>query len=218
MPRKARVGILGSGDVGQTLGGSFAALGYDVLLGSRSPDSAKLKKWMKSAKGHAATGTFAEAAAHGDILVLATHGEATQAVLDRLGAHVFDGKLVLDATNPLTFHNHEPPGLFVGTTDSLGERVQRALPGARVVKCFNTVPNGLMVHPRFHDGPSRMLICGEDAGAKRRTDAILKEFGWAGALDVGGIEAARWLEALVPLWMRACMATGSWDLVLNVVT
>ncbi len=217
MPGKARVGILGSGEVGQTLGRGFAAHGYDVVLGSRSPTSAKLQTWLKSAKGKLATGTFAEATGHGEILVLATHGEATQAVLDALGPDAFAGKLVLDATNPLTFDEHRPPGLFVGTTDSLGERVQRALPGAQVVKCFNTVPSSRMVHPTFNDGPSKMLICGDDARAKRRTDAILKEFGWGGALDVGGIDAARWLEALVPLWVRTCTALGSWDLVLNVV-
>lgn len=209
MPGTKRVGILGSGDVAKQLGRGFAKHGYEVRLGTRDP--AKLAAWAKEAGPHASIGSFAEAAAFGDVVVLATHGAATEAVLDLAGPGTFAGKVVLDATNPLEFGKGGVPGLFVGTTDSLGERVQRKLPAAKVVKCFNTVGNVRMVDPKFAAGPVRMMICGNDAGAKKLADEILREFGWAGALDVGGIDGARWLEALVPLWVRAGQALGTWE-------
>jgi 8-hydroxy-5-deazaflavin:NADPH oxidoreductase len=218
MAAKSRVGVLGSGDVGQRLAGGFASRGYDVMIGSRTPNSEKLQKWRKSVKGTAATGTFAEAAAHGDVVVIATHGAATEALLDQIGPKPFSGKLVIDVTNPLVFSKQGPPGLFVGTTDSLGERVQRKLPGANVVKAFNTVPNVRMVDPKFKAGAVRLLIAGDDPAAKKRTEEILKEFGWAGAIDAGGIESARWLEAVTPLWVRTAMAVDDWSVVLNVVS
>jgi len=124
---------------------------------------------------------------------------------------------VLDATNRLDFSHRMPPGLMVGTTNSLGERVQRRLPDARVVKCFNTVGNTKMVHPKFREGTPVMFICGNDATAKEETRAILRELGWPKGFDVGGIDGARWLEALVPLWVRVGAALNAWDHAFTVV-
>ena len=208
MAAAKRVGVLGSGDVGQQLGRAFGAHGYEVKLGTREPK--KLAAWVAEAPTRRSAGSFAEAAAFGDPVVLATHGEATEAALDLAGPAAFRGKLVLDATNPLDFSHGMPPGLFVGLSDSLGERVQRKLAGAHVVKCFNTVANLKMVDPTFAAGPARMWICGDDAGAKGRTEAILRELGWSGALDVGGIDGARWLEAMVPLWVRVGQTLGTY--------
>ena len=207
MPAGQRVGILGSGVVGQQLGRGFAKHGFDVMLGSRDP--AKLEPWRKKTSGKVSIGTFAQAAAHGEVVILALHGGATEDAIDLAGAKNFSGKLVLDATNPLDFSHGMPPGLLLGTTDSLGERVQKKLPDARVVKCFNTVGNVQMVDPKFQEGVPPMLICGNDADAKKRADAILRELGWPGAMDVGGIEGARWLEAIVPLWVRAGQALNT---------
>ena len=193
------VGVLGSGIVGQTLGRGFAKEGYAVKVGSGTPNSDKLREWVRSAGKNASTGTFAQAAAYGDILVLATLGTAVERVIDLAGEKNFDGKVLIDATNPLDFKGTSV-GLFVGTTDSLGERIQRRLPKAKIVKCFNTVGNSQMVDPKHKE--SEMLICGNDAAAKGQVTKILKEFGWKGAIDVGGIEGARWLEALVPLWVK----------------
>ena len=204
-----RVGILGSGDVGRQLGQGFARPGFDVMVGSREP--AKLAAWRASAGGSVRTGTFAEAAAHGEILLLATRGSATESAIDLGGPEHFAGKLVLDATNPLDFSAGMPPGLFVGTTDSLGERVQRKLPAAHVVKCFNTVGNAQMVDPSFERGIPPMLICGNDAEAMARTETLLRELGWPGAVDIGGIDGARWLVALVPLWVRAGQALNTFQ-------
>lgn len=210
-----RVGILGSGVVGQVLGTGFVSSGYDVMIGSRTPGSPKLKSWTQKAGGKASTGTFAQTAAYGEIIVLATLGEATEKIIDAAGPSNFRGKLLIDATNPLDFSKGMPPGLFVGLTDSLGERVQRKLPEAKVVKCFNTVGNSQMINPTFKD--VEMLICGDDREAKRKVERILKEFGWKGAIDVGGIDGARWLEALVPLWVRVGAGLNSRNHVFKVL-
>ena len=184
------------------------------MIGSRDPGSAKLKAWKKAAGKSASTGTFAEAAAYGSTLVIATLGSATEEAIDLAGPKNFNGKLVIDTTNPLDFSKGMPPGLFVGTTDSLCERIQRKLPRARVVKCFNTVGNSQMVDPTY-DGVE-MMICGNDKRAKEETALILKEFGWA-AVDVGDIAGARWLEALVPLWVRVGVARNNWNNVFKVL-
>jgi predicted dinucleotide-binding enzyme len=143
-----------------------------------------------------------------------TLGAAVNDVLRIAGPANFKGKVVIDVTNPLGGEDLVP---FVGLTDSLGERVQRALPGAKVVKAFNTVPNTQMVDPKFAGGIPEMPIAGDDAAAKSKVTAILKDFGWPGAIDIGGIEGARWLEALVPLWVAVGMKIGRWDHAFKVV-
>ena len=212
-----KVGILGSGDVGQALGRGFAARGHDVMIGSRNPKGEGLAKWLRAVKGKgkATTGTFEEAAKHGEVVVLATLGAAVEEVLKTAGHSRFDGKVVIDVTNPLADDPNLVP--FVGMTDSLGERIQRALPRARVVKAFNTVPNTQMVDPKFAGGAPDLMICGNDAAAKKTVVGIVKEFGWPGGLDLGGIEAARWLEASVSLWVLVGMRTGRWDHAFKVV-
>lgn len=186
-----------------------------MKLGSRSPNDEKLKEWKKEVGGETTTGTFAEAATFGDILVFAVLGSAIDDVISLAGAKNFAGKVVIDTTNALDFSNGPPPGLFTGLTDSLGERIQRKLPDAKVVKCFNTVPNTRMINPG--DKSAEMLICGNDAEAKRQVTQILKQFGWAGAIDIGGIAESRWLEAFVPLWVRTAVSTGNWNSMFKVV-
>lgn len=205
-----KVGILGSGDVARVLGEGFASRGHDVKMGSRDPKSEAVRKWLKGTKGKVSAGSPADAAAHGEVLVLAVLGAAAEQVIDLAGPTNFSGKVVIDVTNPLDLSKGMPPGLFVGTTDSLGERIQRKVPEAHVVKCFNIVGNELMVDPKVPGGPPDMLIAGNDAGAKKKVTGILAEFGWPGAIDIGGIDGARWLEASVPLWVRTCIALGDW--------
>lgn len=204
-----RLGILGSGDVGQALGRGFARHGWDVQLGTRSPE--KLDKWRRETEGTVSVGSFADAAAHGDVVALAVLGEAVADVLEQAGPEQFAGTLVLDATNPLDFSKGMPPHLLFGGTDSLGERVQAQLPDAAVVKCFNTVSNVQMVDPEFEEGTPPMLICGNDADAKARTEELLVELGWPAAMDVGDITSARYLEALVPLWVRVGTLLDTWN-------
>src|SRR5213080_926356 len=210
-----KVSILGSGDVGKALGKGFVSRGHEVKIGSRTPNSDKLKTWVNQVGKNASTGTFEATAAFGDILVLATNGSAIESAIDLARPQNFDGKLVIDVTNQLDFSRGPPPGMLYSPSDSLGQRVQRKLPSAKVVKCFNTVPNSQMVDPKFKD--VEMMICGNDPVAKQQTMKILKDFGWKGAIDLGGIEHARWLEAFVPLWARVGMSLNTWDHVFKVV-
>ncbi len=211
-----RIGILGSGNVGLSLGKGFAAHGHDVKIGSRNAKKADLQKWLKSTKGTVSAGSLAEAATHGEIVVLCTLGSAAEAAIDLAGPARFRDKVVIDVTNPLDFSSGGAPGLFVGTSDSLGERIQRKLPKAKVVKAFNIVNHQTMISPRMKEGVPDMLIAGDDADAKKTVERLLGELGWGEAIDVGGIDAARWLEAWVPLWVRVAMKLGTYNVALKV--
>jgi 8-hydroxy-5-deazaflavin:NADPH oxidoreductase len=205
-----RVGVIGSGAVGRALAAGFAAHGHEVTIGTREPEeNDELQAWAAQHEG-VAIGHFAAAAEAGEIVVLATRGTAVEEAIRTAGPQRLAGKLVIDATNPLA---PDPstggPGLAVGHTDSGGEAVQRALPDARVVKCFNTVNNGIMVDPGFSPRQP-MFIAGDDAGAKATVAELLDDFGWA-AFDVGGIEQSRQLESLVLLWVAVGRARGAWD-------
>jgi hypothetical protein len=206
-----KIGILGSGDVAQALGSGFVKHGHDVMIGSRAPGSDKLRGWKEAvgSKGH--TGTSEEAAKYGEMVVLATLGSGAEPAIESAGPQNFDGKVVIDVTNPLDFSKGTPPGLFVGTTDSLGERVQRKLPNARVVKAFNTISSVQMVDPRVKAGMPKLMIAGNDAAAKRDVEELVKGLGWGGVFDCGGIDGARWLEAHVPLWVRLAGQLDTWE-------
>ncbi|MGA7615552.1 MAG: NADPH-dependent F420 reductase [Thermoanaerobaculia bacterium] len=207
--KKTKIGVLGSGDVGQTLGGAFATLGHNVMMGSRDRKNEKALGWANSTGENASVGTFAQAAEFGELIVLATLGTATEAIVRAAGAETFAGKTVIDATNPLTFSPNGPPGLSVGFDDSLGERIQRLAPEARVVKAFNTVGHTLMFQPQLPGGPPDMFLCGNDEDAKKSVSEICREFGW-GVIDLGGIEASRYLEPLCMAWVLHGIRSGSW--------
>jgi 8-hydroxy-5-deazaflavin:NADPH oxidoreductase len=194
-----KIGILGTGDVGRVLGAACATLGHDVMMGSRDPNQQKVKDWIAKTGPHAASGTFADAARHAEVAIVATRWDGTQNALQLAGAGNLAGKVVIDATNPLDFSS-TPPSLAVSGADSAGERVQRWLPAANVVKAFNTVGNPHMFRPDFPGGPPDMLICGNDAGAKQTVARLLSEFGWP-VIDLGGIESSRYLEALAMIWI-----------------
>lgn len=204
---KVNIGVLGSGDVGRVLAAGFASLGHEVMVGSRSPE--KLREWVAASARHHA-GTFAETAEFGDILVLATLGAAAEQAIELAGRDTFRGKVLIDATNPLDFSKGMPPTLFVGTTDSLGEQIQRLLPEARVVKAFNTVGNAHMINPRFPGGPPDMFIGGNDDGAKKIVSQICEHFGW-GVIDLGGIETSRYLEPMCLVWVLHGARSGAWS-------
>ena len=204
-----RIGILGTGDVGRALGSGFAALGHDVKLGSRDANNPKIKDWVGKAGAHTSGGTFAEAAAFGEIAVLATMWAGTENALRLAGAESLAGKVLIDATNPLDFSTL-PPTLTHGHTDSGGEQVERWAPGARVVKAFNIVGNAHMFRPDFPGGPPDMFICGNDTGAKKTVSTILNEFGWE-VIDLGGIDRARYLEPLAMVWIAHGFNTRSWN-------
>jgi predicted dinucleotide-binding enzyme len=206
-----RIGVLGSGDVGRSLGRGFAGRGDEVRLGTRHPEKDDVQKWV-SETPRASAGTFADTAAWGELVVLATLGRAAEEAIKLAGPNNLRGKVVIDATNPLA---NEPPvnGVLrytVGANDSLGERVQRQAPEARVVKAFNTVGNAHFVHPKFPGGPPTMFYCGNDEGARKVVAGIIKDFGWE-PYDCGVIEAARALEPLCILWCLPGFLRNDWN-------
>lgn len=202
------VGILGSGDVGKSFARAFSALGHPVKIGSRTPE--KLRDFVSEAGNRVTASTFEETARFGELVVVATLGSATEEALKLAGPKNFDGKVVIDATNPLTFAPGGPPQLFVGHTDSLGERVQRWLPSARVVKAFNTVGNTLFFKPDLPGGPPTMFICGNDRPAKADVSNVCQSFGWE-VIDLGGIDGARYLEPMCMTWVLHGVRSGSWN-------
>ncbi len=203
------VGVLGTGDVGRVLAGGIAALGHRVTLGSR--DAAKAREVAARAGNGVAAGTFAEAVKGAELVVLATSWAGTENALRLAGGpSAFAGKIVLDATNPLDFSKGAPPRLTHAGDDSGGEQVQRWLPGARVVKAFNTVGNAHMVNPSFPGGPPDMLVAGDDEGAKRTVSDLARALGWS-VVDLGGIASARWLEGLAMAWIVHGFRTSTWN-------
>jgi 8-hydroxy-5-deazaflavin:NADPH oxidoreductase len=199
-----KIGILGSGYAGQTLGRGFAARGYEVRIGTRDP--AKLEAWRAEIGPAASVTSGTDCARWADLIVISIRGTAVEDVLRAAGIEHFAGKLVIDASDPLVFDAGRP-GLFVGTTDSLGERVQRWLPEAKVVKALNTVFAAVMVEPTLSGGDPDLFIAGNDADAKQRVRALLGGFGWS-VIDIGDIQNARWLEAMSLLWVVYHHQTG----------
>jgi predicted dinucleotide-binding enzyme len=194
-----KVGIIGSGVVGQTLGARLTELGHEVRLGSRNP--AKLSEWARETGGGASAGTFEEVAAHGELVFVATLWEGTRNALE-LAGHSLAGKVVVDVTNPLDFSGGVPPALAVGHDESGSELIQGWLPGARVVKALNIVGAQIMVDPVGVTGDSpTMLIAGDDDVAKRMVTDVLESFGWSDIVDLGGLELARYLEPLAMIWV-----------------
>jgi predicted dinucleotide-binding enzyme len=195
----AKIAVLGSGVVGQVLADGFLKHGDTVMRGSREPG--KLVEWKQKAGAKSSTGTFAEAARFGELVVLAVKGVAAESVLDLCGPGTLDGKVVIDTSNPIA---EQPPvhgvlSYFTTSDRSLMERLQERVPAARFVKAFSCVGNALMVNPSLPGGPPSMFICGNDASAKADVRAILERFGWA-TEDLGAVEAARAIEPLCILW------------------
>jgi predicted dinucleotide-binding enzyme len=197
-----RIGILGTGTVGQTLGTRLVQLGHDVKLGSRTGTNEKAAKWVTGAGEHATHGTFADAAVFGEMVFNCTGGVVSLAALNDAGAENLKNKVVVDVSNPLDFSRGFPPTLTVCNTDSVAEQIQRAFPEAKVVKALNTMTAPLMVNPTAIPGDHDVFLCGNDADAKARVTELLRSFGWRVILDLGDITAARGMEMILPIWLR----------------
>jgi predicted dinucleotide-binding enzyme len=198
-----KFGVLGSGMVGSTIAAKLVSLGHEVKMGSRDAANEKARAWVASAGRGASQGTFADAAAFGEIVFNCTAGQGSLDALKSAGASSLRGKILVDVANPLDFSKGMPPTLFVSNGDSLGETIQRTFPEAKVVKALNTVNANVMVEPGRVRGDHDIFVCGNDAGAKAQVVRLLKdEFGWKNVNDLGDITAARGTESYLHLWLR----------------
>ena len=206
-----KIGIIGSGAVGQTLGAAFLAEGHEVMLGTRDTDKKEVKKWKHDNPGGQA-GTFEAAAAFGEILVLAVAGRVAESAVQQAGLPNFTNKVLIDATNPIAGAppEHGVLQFFTGPDESLMERIQHLIPEAKVVKAFNSVGNGLMYKPKLSGGKPTMFICGDDEDAKGTVTVILTDFGWETA-DMGKAIAARAIEPLCILWCIPVFLNNQWS-------
>lgn len=211
-----KVGILGTGMVGEAIATRLVELGHDVLMGARDATNAKAMAWAKRAGGK--SGSFADAARHGEIVVNATKGEASLAALELAGSANLAGKILIDIANPLDFSRGMPPSLFVCNTDSLGETIQRAFPEVKVVKALNTMNCHIMVHPERIPGVHHVFVSGNDAAAKAKVKELLAQFGWKHIVDLGDITTARGTEQLLPIWIRLWNALGTTEFNFAIVT
>jgi predicted dinucleotide-binding enzyme len=196
-----KYGVLGTGMVGLAISNRLAELGHEVMIGTRDPSRSREK--LKSLQDTVKAGTFAQAAAFGEILFNVTGGAVSLEALRMAGQANMKDKVLVDISNPLDFSKGMPPSLLVSNTDSLGEQIQRAFPDTKVVKSLNTVTAAIMVNPRVVAGGDHdMFVCGNDAVAKEVVTGILKEFGWSHITDLGDLTAARAMEMYLPLWLR----------------
>jgi len=202
MDGTVRIGILGTGVVGQTIGGKLADLGHDVKLGSRTATNEKAAKWVAQHGSHASQGTFADAASFGEIVFNCTSGMVSLEALHSADAANLAGKVLVDVSNPLDFSHGMPPTLSVCNSDSIAEQIQRAFPDAKVVKTLNTTNAAVMVNPSVVPGDHDIFVSGNDAGAKSQVSELLRSFGWKTIIDLGDISSARGVEMLLPIWLR----------------
>jgi predicted dinucleotide-binding enzyme len=217
--RTMKIGVLGTGPVGQTIAAKLASLGHGVFVGTRDPavtlartapdtfGNPPFKAWREK-NPNVEFGTLAQAAAHGELLVNATTGTGSLDALKAAGEQNLAGKVLIDIANPLDFSKGMPPSLTVCNTDSLGEQIQRAFPQTKVVKTLNTMNAYLMVGPRqLADGAHTVFVSGNDAAAKQTVTELLKTFGWQDIVDLGDITTARGTEMILPIWVRIWGAT-----------
>jgi len=199
-----KVAIIGAGNVGGALAGNWAQKGHEIFLGVRDPTAEKTQSLLAKLGGKARAGTAAEAAAAGDVIVVSTPWPATETVIRSMGD--LKGKIVLDATNPLT-RGTDGISLAIGHSTSAGEKVQEWAAGASVYKTLNTKGFGNMANPVFNGVKSVMFVAGDDAGNKRKVMELVGDLGFE-VIDAGPLRNARLLEAHAMLWIDLALARG----------
>jgi 8-hydroxy-5-deazaflavin:NADPH oxidoreductase len=208
----SRIGVLGTGGVGRTVGAKLVGVGHEVKLGSRAPGGEAATAWVAEAGEGASEGSFADAAAFGELVVNATAGAASLAALEGAGAENLAGKVLWDIAIPLDWSTGALRlGVDVTSEDSLAEQIQRAHPDAQVVKALCTLNSDLMVDPAALDEQTNIFVCGNERAAKVRVIEILETFGWLSGdiIDLGDLSAARGMEAYVLMWVSVMRAVGS---------
>ena len=208
----SKIAVFGTGMVGDTIASKLVALGHNVMMGSRTKDNEKAKAFVDKHNGKAKAGTYADAAAFGEIIFNCTAGTGSVEAMKMAGENNLSGKIIIDIANPLDFSKGMPPSLSIVNTNSLSEEIQKAFPDTKVVKTLNTMWCGLMVNPAMiNGGDHNVFISGNDASAKDEVKEILKSFGWndKNILDLGDISTARGTEMWLPLWLRIWGATNN---------
>ncbi len=213
-----KIGIIGSGVVGQTLGTRWIGQGHEVVIGTRDPSKlddkkmlgATLREWLAQTEKRGKVVTFQEAAQHGEILVNATSGTVSVAALRLAGADKVGGKVLVEVANELDASKGMPPRALAGQDRCLAEKIQAEFPNLKVVKTLNTISAPVMVNPQgLAGGDHTVFVSGNDAGAKRQVADLLKGFGWTDILDLGDISTARGPEMYMAMWLRLWGATGT---------
>jgi len=203
-----RIGVLGTGMVGQSIGGKLVEAGHNVMIGSRTSGNKRAAAWVESTGSKASLGTFAEAASFGELIFNCTAGIVSVDVLKMAGEANLNDKILIDVANPLDSSGGMT--LAFCNTDSLAERIQKAFPKVRVVKTLNTMNAKVMTNPRLVTGDHTVFMSGNDPEAKSISILILENLGWKreNIIDVGDITTARGTEMLLPIWLRLAAALG----------
>lgn len=207
-----KIAVFGTGMVGDTIGSKLIQLGYQVMMGSRTKDNEKAKAFVEKHPHNATAGTYADAAAFGNLIFNCTAGVGSIEALKQAGEQHLNGKIIIDISNPLDFSKGMPPSLAIVNTNSLGEEIQKAFPMTKVVKTLNTMWCGLMVNPSMiQNADHNVFMSGNDTGAKEQVKSLLKSFGWIdnNIIDLGDITTARGTEMFLPLWLRIWGATNN---------
>lgn len=210
-----KIGVLGTGTVGESIASALVEKGFDVMMGSRTQNNKKAAEWVAQANEHASQGNFNDAAAFGDMLFLCLNGANAMQAINTIDKENLAGKIVVDITNPLDFTKGLPPQIVegLGNSNSLGEEIQKAMPESKVVKTLNTVNYKLMVDAReVNKADHNLFMCGDDAEAKNKVRKFVADhFYWKAdrIIDLGGIESARAIEAIVPFWVLVYRSLGT---------
>jgi 8-hydroxy-5-deazaflavin:NADPH oxidoreductase len=212
------IAILGTGMVGDSIGTKLVSLGHKVKMGSRTATNEKAAGWVSKNGGNASSGTFADAAAYGEIIFNCTQGLFSLEALQLAGRENLQGKILVDIANPLDFSKGMPPTLTVCNTDSLGEVIQRQFTDVKVVKTLNTMNCQLMVNPGLLKDSGNVFLCGNDTAAKSEVAELLRSFGWEKITDLGDISASRGTEQILPIWVRLMGTMGTAMFNFSIVT
>ncbi len=215
----SKIAVLGTGNVGNVIGSKLIQLGHEVMMGSRTATNEKASNWAKSSGAKACHGTFTDAAKFGEIIFNCVSGIGTMDALKQAGVENLKGKIIIDLANTLDFSKGMPPTLTIVNNDSLGETIQRTYPDAKVVKTLNTMNCNLMMDPSLVPGDHNIFVCGNDADAKAKVNALLNTIGWktSNIIDLGDISNSRGTEQLLPIWIRLYGKFGHPNFNFNVV-
>ncbi|MBS3146771.1 NAD(P)-binding domain-containing protein [Candidatus Woesearchaeota archaeon] len=203
-----KIGVIGSGVVGQQLGIGFIKIGHEVKIGTR--DSSKLIEWLKIVNEKGSVGSFEETAKFGEVIIIATLWKGIENAIELAGLENFTNKVVIDVTNPLDFSQGVPPRFLASVGNSGGEIIQRILADSKVVKAFNFVSAYIMCNPKRDEGMPTFFVAGDDEDAKKVVINFAREFGWDDISDIGGMEESIWMETLAMFWIHYGFKNNHW--------